>query len=132
MRGLSSSVDDKRNGGAWDKLKESSVYGTGSSPKSHDQKRVTTATLLKKYRSGRNLTVVTAYDYPTAKQVDRAGADVILVGDSAGMVVHGYDTTLPLTMEETLSHCRAAARGARRARGTRGAERGWRKRVKQA
>lgn len=115
MRGLSSSVDDKRNGGAWDKLKESSVYGTGSSPKSHDQKRVTTATLLKKYRSGRNLTVVTAYDYPTAKQVDRAGADVILVGDSAGMVVHGYDTTLPLTMEETLSHCRAAARGARRA-----------------
>ena len=96
---------------AWDKLPEGSVYGTGSSPKSHAVKRVTTRSLSRKYAEGGKITVVTAYDFPSARQVDTAGADVILVGDSAGMVVHGYDTTLPLTLDELLSHCRAVARG---------------------
>ncbi len=92
------------------------VYGTGSSPKSHSARRVTTRSLVRKHLAGEKITVITAYDYPQAKQVDIAGADVVLVGDSAGMVVHGYDTTLPLTLEETLSHCRAAARGGWRSR----------------
>ena len=48
-------------------------------------------------------------------QVDAAGIDLLLVGDSVAMVVHGHDTTLPITLEEMLVHCKAAARGARRA-----------------
>jgi ketopantoate hydroxymethyltransferase len=60
------------------------------------------------------ITMVTAYDYPSAVHVDRAGLDIILVGDSAAMVVHGHDTTLPLTLEDILLHCRAVGRGAQR------------------
>jgi 3-methyl-2-oxobutanoate hydroxymethyltransferase len=48
-------------------------------------------------------------------QVDEAGIDMLLVGDSVAMVVHGHDTTLPITMDEMLTHCKAAARGASRA-----------------
>uniref|UniRef100_A0A061S4W5 3-methyl-2-oxobutanoate hydroxymethyltransferase n=1 Tax=Tetraselmis sp. GSL018 TaxID=582737 RepID=A0A061S4W5_9CHLO len=58
--------------------------------------------------------MVTAYDYPSAVHVERAGAHIALVGDSAAMVVHGHDTTLPVTVDEMLSHCRAVGRGARR------------------
>jgi len=58
--------------------------------------------------------MVTAYDYPSAVHIDTAGIDVCLVGDSAAMVVHGYDTTLPISLEEMLVHCRAVARGAKR------------------
>ena len=61
------------------------------------------------------IAVVTAYDYPTARLVDEAGAEVILVGDSLGMVVLGYETTLPVTMDDMLHHTRAVARGAARA-----------------
>ena len=61
-----------------------------------------------------SISVVTAYDYPSAVAVDQAGIDVCLVGDSAAMVVHGHDTTLPITLDEMLSHCRAVARGASR------------------
>ena len=57
--------------------------------------------------------MVTAYDYPSATHVDAAGVDVLLVGDSAAMVVHGHDTTLPVTLDEMLLHCRSVARGAR-------------------
>jgi len=59
--------------------------------------------------------MLTAYDYQTALAVDQAGIDSILVGDSLGMVVLGYDTTLPVTMEDMLHHCKAVSRGARRA-----------------
>ncbi|GAC1619415.1 MAG: 3-methyl-2-oxobutanoate hydroxymethyltransferase [Candidatus Acidiferrum sp.] len=61
------------------------------------------------------ITCLTAYDYPTARLVDEAGVDVVLVGDSLGMVVLGYESTLPVTMEETLHHTRAVRRAVRRA-----------------
>jgi 3-methyl-2-oxobutanoate hydroxymethyltransferase len=65
--------------------------------------------------SGRKIVCLTAYDYPTARLVDEAGVDIVLVGDSLGMVVLGYENTLPLTMEEMLHHTRAVRRGVRKA-----------------
>ncbi|MGA2490036.1 MAG: 3-methyl-2-oxobutanoate hydroxymethyltransferase [Anaerolineales bacterium] len=75
----------------------------------------TLQTLRQKKEHGEPITMLTGYDYPTALALDRAGIDAILVGDSLGMVVLGYENTLPVTMEEMLHHCRAVARGARSA-----------------
>src|SRR5579864_3397179 len=64
---------------------------------------------------GPKITCLTAYDYPTARLLDESGIDMLLVGDSVGMAVLGYDSTLPVTMEEMLHHVLAVRRGTRRA-----------------
>lgn len=64
---------------------------------------------------GEKLTCLTAYDYPTARIVDEAGVEIILVGDSIGNVIHGYGNTIPVTLEEILSATKAVKRGANRA-----------------
>ena len=65
--------------------------------------------------TGQKITMLTAYDYPTAKLLDEAGIDSILVGDSLGMVVLGYEDTTKVTMEDMIHHIKAAARGTKRA-----------------
>ena len=75
----------------------------------------TVVTFQKKKDRGERISVLTAYDYPTARLLDAAGVDAILVGDSLAMVVLGHETTLSVTMEEMLHHARAVARGAKRA-----------------
>ena len=77
--------------------------------------KVSIQTLSSKKLHGEPITFLTAYDFPTAVALDRSGVDGILVGDSLGMVVLGYENTLPVTMQEMLHHCRAVARGANRA-----------------
>jgi 3-methyl-2-oxobutanoate hydroxymethyltransferase len=66
-------------------------------------------------RAGKRITMVTAYDATFARLFEEAGIDVLLVGDSLGMVVQGLDSTLPVTVDEVIYHCRAVARGTRRA-----------------
>jgi 3-methyl-2-oxobutanoate hydroxymethyltransferase len=77
------------------------------------RKKITTLAFRQKKERGEPITMLTAYDYPTALAIDSAGIDSILVGDSLGMVVLGYENTLPVTMEEMLHHSRAVARGAK-------------------
>ncbi|MCB9418744.1 MAG: 3-methyl-2-oxobutanoate hydroxymethyltransferase [Ardenticatenaceae bacterium] len=75
------------------------------------RKKVTILDLQRKKNNKQPLTMLTAYDFTGAQLVDNAEIDVILVGDSLGMVVLGYDSTVPVTMAEMLHHCRAVARG---------------------
>lgn len=77
--------------------------------------KVTLTTLYKMKKSGEKITSITAYDFPFAQMVDEAGIHMILVGDSAAMVVQGNDSTLPITMDEMIYHTRLVARGAGRA-----------------
>jgi 3-methyl-2-oxobutanoate hydroxymethyltransferase len=77
--------------------------------------RVTIQSLQDKKSQGQPIVALTAYDYATARVVDEAGVDIILVGDSLAMVVMGYDNTLPVTMDEMLLHTRAVRRAVRQA-----------------
>lgn len=75
-----------------------------------------TTSILRQYKSeSRTIVMLTAYDYPMAKLLDEAGVDMLLVGDSLGNVVLGYDSTIPVTMEDMLHHVKAVCRGAKRA-----------------
>lgn len=76
------------------------------------RKKMSVLALQEKKARGEPISMVTAYDYPSALAADRAGIDSILVGDSLGMVVLGYDATVPVTMDEMIHHCKAVRRGA--------------------
>jgi 3-methyl-2-oxobutanoate hydroxymethyltransferase len=75
-------------------------------------RKLTALELQHLHRKGKKISMITAYDYPSAKHAENAGFDIILVGDSLGMVVLGYETTQPVTMEDMLHHCKAVRRGA--------------------
>ncbi len=77
-------------------------------------KKVTVRQILKLKESGEKITMVTAYDYPSARLAEEAGVEMILVGDSLGMVVLGYETTLEVTMDQMIHHTKAVARGAKK------------------
>ena len=97
----------------------SSVVGTRSSNRGEGSivsaTRVTTVTLREMKDRGEKISMLTAYDYPIARLLDEVGVEVILVGDSLAMVGLGYETTLPVTMDEMLHHVRAVSRGVKRA-----------------
>jgi 3-methyl-2-oxobutanoate hydroxymethyltransferase len=86
-----------------------------TSPRFGDEPKVTITSIQEKKQQGRPITCLTAYDYATARLVDQAGIDMILVGDSLAMVVLGYENTLPITVEEMLHHTRAVRRAVKRA-----------------
>ncbi|NMC63849.1 MAG: 3-methyl-2-oxobutanoate hydroxymethyltransferase, partial [SAR324 cluster bacterium] len=73
------------------------------------------APVIKSYKSQKKISVLTAYDYCFAHLLDEAGIDVILVGDSLGMVMQGHNSTLPVTLEEMIYHSRCVARAVKRA-----------------
>jgi 3-methyl-2-oxobutanoate hydroxymethyltransferase len=77
--------------------------------------KFTATSLLKVKSEGKKISMLTAYDYPMAKLLDEAGIDCILVGDSLGMVVLGYESTLQVTVDDIVHHCKAVSRGTKRA-----------------
>lgn len=86
-----------------------------STAKSAANKRVTTQTLLEMKEKGEKIAMLTAYDFSMARIIDHAGIDIILVGDSASNVIHGHETTLPITLDQMIVHASAVVRGVERA-----------------
>lgn len=80
-----------------------------------EDKKFTVTSFAKAKNNARKITMLTAYDYSMAALLDKAGIDCLLVGDSLGMVMLGYENTLPVTMDDMVHHCAAVARGAKRA-----------------
>lgn len=80
-----------------------------------DQRKVTTHRLVEMKRDGKKIAMLTAYDYTTAKIVDQAGVDVVLIGDSASNVMAGNWTTLPITLDQMIYHAKSVVRGVTRA-----------------
>ena len=78
-------------------------------------KKITVLDIQKMKEERRNITMLTAYDYPFARILDSAGVDILLVGDSSGSVIAGYENTLPVTMDEVIYHTRAVARSRKKA-----------------
>ncbi len=76
-----------------------------------DRKKVSLPVLFEKMAKGIPLTMITCYDYPMACLVEQAGLDIVLVGDSLGMTILGYDSTLPVTMDDMIRHAQAVRRG---------------------
>ncbi|MEN6467327.1 MAG: 3-methyl-2-oxobutanoate hydroxymethyltransferase, partial [Syntrophaceae bacterium] len=77
--------------------------------------KITTAALKEMKKKGEKISMLTAYDFPTAAIMDNAGIDMILIGDSVGMVVLGYDSTLPVTMDDMIHHTKMVSRAVKRA-----------------
>ncbi len=93
----------------------SSPNARGNDSRGSSPPKVTIQTIQEKKQAREPITCLTAYDYASARLVDEAGIDMVLVGDSLAMVMLGYESTLPVTMEEMLHHTRAARRGVKRA-----------------
>jgi len=88
---------------------------SGDTPRPSKPTRVTVPALRAMKARGERIAMITAYDATFAQMLDEGGADVLLVGDSLGMVVQGQESTLPVTLDEMIYHCRSVGRGARRA-----------------
>ena len=97
---------------AWRQRQRTALMSTTGSPKTH---KITVRDLSEMKARGAKIVVLTAYDYLFARLVDEGGADIVLVGDSLGQVVLGYDSTLPVTIEDMIHHARLVRRGVKRA-----------------
>src|SRR3990172_4124618 len=91
------------------------MRGVAMDPRPEAVSKITVPAILDRKLRGEKIACLTAYDYPTARLVDESGIDIILVGDSLAQVVLGYDSTIPVTVDEMLHHLRAVRRAVKRA-----------------